>query len=89
MENYILSATTGYRDVFANCFLHSPIVTSHTFPLKVRNPENLISVTLWGLHKVGGLIGPPPCHLEVGLHSVSDRVNKDRNHPRIQNQSEI
>ena len=59
MEADILSAIRGHCEEFLIFFLHSPIATSHTFPLKIMNTENLMSVASQGLRKEGGLLGPP------------------------------
>ena len=59
MEADILSAIWVHSQDFWIFFLHRPIVTSHTFPLIMMNPKNLMSVATQGLHKEGGLIGPP------------------------------
>ena len=54
MEADILSANRG------QCEDYSPIVTSHTFQLKMMNPKNCMSVALRDFKKVRGLIAPPP-----------------------------
>ena len=60
MEADILFAIRGQCEEFLIFFLHSPIVNSHTFPLKMMNLKNLKSVASQGLQKEGGLLGPPP-----------------------------
>ena len=70
MEADILSANRG------QCEDYSPIVTSHTFQLKMMNPKNCMSVALRDFKKVRGLIGPPPPqYLEVSLQAGRDIVN--------------
>ena len=54
MEADILSANRG------QCEDYSPIVTSHTFQLKMMNPKNCMSVALRDFKKDRGLIAPPP-----------------------------
>ena len=59
MEADILSAIKGQCEEFWIFFLHSPVLTSNTFPLKMMVPKNLMSVASQGLQNKGGLIGPP------------------------------
>ena len=68
MEADILSANRG------QCEDYSPIVTSHTFQLKMMNPKNCISVALRDFKNVRGLIAPPQ-YLEVSLQAGRDIVN--------------
>ena len=75
MEADILSAIKGQCEEFWIFFLHSPVLTLHTFPLKMMVPKNLMSVASQGLQNKGGLIGPPR-YLEVSLRAVRDRVNQ-------------
>ena len=69
MEADILSANRG------QCEDYSPIVTSHTFQLKMMNPKNCMSVALRDFKKDRGLIAPPPQYLEVSLQAGRDIVN--------------
>ena len=53
MEADILSANRG------QCEDYSPIVTFHTFQLKMMNPKNLMSVASSELQKEEALKAPP------------------------------
>ena len=63
MEADILSANRG------QCEDYSPIVTSHTFQLKMMNPKNCMSVALRDFKKDRGLLAPPP--LQAGRDMVN------------------
>ena len=84
-EADILSAIRVHSQDFWIFFLHRPIVTSHAFQLIMMNPKNLMSVATQGLHKEGGLIGPP-LHLEVSLQACQDRVKGHGCSLHLQNQ---
>ena len=87
MEADILSAINGQCEEFWIFFLHSPILTSHTFPLKIMNPKNLICEASHGLQKEGAQISQSFAYLILNslvlLYDNGNHIQIDADHSTL------